>query len=224
MNEPGNPISIELMLALAVDEGAHARLEAALCAGPVASVILEPVETATLTPDLTRPLVALGQKAGSAMLIETDTELARALRADGVHLPVNDHISREYEAARAWLGGRTILGADAGRSRDDAMTLGELGADYVGFGVPAFVKRQEEARLRQKDLIAWWAEIFEVPVVGMNVADATVAHDLALAGADFICLDISPGLAPSDAARHVRATIDTIADAQRQLETQIGLE
>ncbi len=51
------------------------------------------------------------------------------------------------------------------------MTAGEDGADYVGFGIPAFVKDRETAIERQIELIAWWSEIFEVPCVAFDVAD-----------------------------------------------------
>ncbi len=73
------------------------------------------------------------------------------------------------------------------------MTFGEMNADYVAFGVPAFVKDRETAFERQLDLIAWWAEIFEVPCVAMDVASVDQAAVLADAGADFVCLTLSAG-------------------------------
>ncbi|MEZ5853784.1 MAG: thiamine phosphate synthase [Hyphomicrobiaceae bacterium] len=201
----------QLMLAVTANEGAQVRLARGLTAAPIASVIISPPSGEALSAAAVRPLIACGQEAGAAMLIESDGELARTLRADGVHLPVTDKASAAFEAARAWLGGRAIIGADAGRSRDDAMALGELGADYVAFGIPEFVKRREEAQERQIELVGWWAEIFEVPVVAMNVRDVTAVRQLVLAGADFVCITV-PGDGEDDAA------IDWIASAGAALE------
>ncbi|WP_252251115.1 thiamine phosphate synthase, partial [Clostridium sp. ZBS13] len=74
------------------------------------------------------------------------------------------------EAAREILGGRAIIGADPGRSRHDAMTLAELGADYMAFGPEG--EGDVEAR---DELAAWWAEIFEIPCVVLGVATSAEA-------------------------------------------------
>jgi thiamine-phosphate pyrophosphorylase len=70
----------------------------------------------------------------------------------------------------------------------DAMMLGEAGADYVGFGIPAHVEDRETARARQLDLVAWWGEIFEPPCVAFDVETIGDAAHLAAAGADFVAL------------------------------------
>lgn len=208
----------QLMASLEVGEGAGERLAAVLAAVPVASVVLKPAGDRPLTAASAGPLVALGQKAGAAMLIEGDTELARTLRADGIHVPVSETPTAALEAARSWLGGRAIVGVDAGRSRDDAMALGEGGADYVAFGIPAFVKERASAVELRLDLVAWWAEIFEVPVVAMDVGDIGEAADLAAAGADFVCLTLAGGVTAADAVAFVSDALaacrQAIADAR----------
>ena len=75
-----------------------------------------------------------------------------------------------------------MIGADAGRSRDDAMALGEAGADYIAFGIPAHVEDRTTAEERQCDLINWWSEIFEIPCVAFDVATAGQASALASNG------------------------------------------
>jgi thiamine-phosphate pyrophosphorylase len=105
-----------------------------------------------------------------------------------------------YGEARDILGGRFIVGADAGRSRHDAMTLGEAGADYVGFGIPAHVEDRESARSRRLELVGWWSEIFEVPCVAFDVETAEEAARLAAAGADFVALR-APALPAAELAR-----------------------
>jgi thiamine-phosphate pyrophosphorylase len=58
------------------------------------------------------------------------------------------------------------------------MTMGELGADYVGFSglTPA----------ESGSIIAWWAEIFEVPCVALDPAAEADARVFVADGADFI--------------------------------------
>jgi thiamine-phosphate pyrophosphorylase len=157
-----------------------------------ASLIIAPAGEHVLTEAVAKPVVDLAQSKGVAALISSDVVLARALDADGVHLPWSKEPQAGYAAAREALGASFIVGADAGRSRHDAMMLGEAGADYVGFGIPGHVEDRAAARVRQLDLIAWWAEIFEVPVIAFDVETAEEANDLAEAGADFIAVRIAP--------------------------------
>ncbi len=156
-----------------------------------ASVLLvAPSASAALDARAARPLVELAQAKGVAALIKSDAALARTLRADGVHLAWDKDIVARYGEAREILGGRFVVGADVGRSRHDAMTLGEAGADYIAFGIPAHVEDRDGARERRLDLIAWWSEIFEVPCVAFDVETPEEAAALAAAGADFVAVAI----------------------------------
>lgn len=182
-------------LYLVVEAGtAVANVAAVLGAADVAALLIAPADDAQLDVAAAKPLVELAQQHGVAALIEADAQLARTLRADGVHVPVSKDIIASYGEARDIVGGRFIVGADAGRSRDDAMTLGEANADYIAFGIPAFVEDRVTARERQRELIAWWSEIFEVPCVALDVETFADAGELAKAGADFVALRL-----PSDA-------------------------
>ncbi|MFM9847120.1 MAG: thiamine phosphate synthase [Hyphomicrobiaceae bacterium] len=190
MSEPQQGCRLILLVQSGTD--AREQLSAALGAANVASVII-----AAADAEAAKPLVALAQKAGAAALLVGDPQLARTLKADGVHLPVAS-TSVDYEEARSVLGQRFIIGADAGRSRDAAMRFGEAGAEYVGFGIPEFVGDTDAARARRLDLIAWWAEIFEVPCVALDVETASDAEALARAGADFITVRLAPTVPPAD--------------------------
>jgi thiamine-phosphate pyrophosphorylase len=167
----------------------------------VAALLITPGTGTPLDASAARPLVALAQAKGVAALIESDAALARTLRADGVHLPWNKDIVARYGEAREIIGGRFIVGADAGRSRDDAMILGEAGADYVGFGIPQHVEDRDAARARRLELVAWWAEIFEVPCVAFDVDAVQDAAELAAAGADFVALRMPAVDDPAEVAR-----------------------
>lgn len=162
-----------------------ARIQAACRTGRVSTVLLE--TDGESPPSAIAALIAEIQKLGIAALV-TDPALARVVKADGVHVPASKSIAEAYREARETLSGRLIAGADAGRSRHDAMTLGEAGADYVAFGIPPHVEDRETAADRRRDLVAWWTEIFEVPCVAFDVATPADAEDLIEAGADFIAV------------------------------------
>jgi thiamine-phosphate pyrophosphorylase len=176
----------------------RARLETAIAAASPASLILASGPGLILDAESAKPLVAIAQKLNVAALIEADAHLVRSLGADGVHIPWSKEPAAAYAEARAILGADLIVGADAGRSRHDAMLLGEHGADYVGFGIPLHVADRETAVARRHDLVQWWAEIFEVPVVAFDVETAEEAARLGNAGADFIAVRVAPDIATAD--------------------------
>jgi len=197
----------QLMLAIDAGEGAAERLAVILAMVPLASVIV----TSPGDKSLVGALVSEGQRRGAAVLVANDVALARSLGADGVHLGYGDASRERFEAAKAVLGGKAIVGCDAGRSRHDAMTLGELGADYVAFGVPDFVKDRDTAFDRQLELLSWWAEIFEVPSVGLDAASAEHAGAMARAGADFVCMRLDSATTAGDAVERAQAWATAIA-------------
>jgi thiamine-phosphate pyrophosphorylase len=168
----------------------------------------------SLTPAAARPLVELAQKKDVAALIDGDAQLARTLRADGVHLPWSKDIAARYAEAREILGTRYIVGVDVGRSRHDAMSLAEDGADYVAFGIPPHVEDRASAAERRLELIGWWSEIFEVPCVAFDVEDAEDAAALAAAGADFIAIRPKVELTTDDYGK----LASTIVEAASQRE------
>lgn len=186
-------------------------LTASLSAAPVASVLLTPAEGGTLDAQSVKPLVDLVQGKGVAVLIADDADLARAVRADGVHLSWSRNQIERYAQARETLGGRYIVGADAGRSRDDAMTLGESGADYVAFGIPPHVEDRATAFERQCELVDWWTEIFEPPCVALDASDVAAARELARSHADFVSVTLLADANPQDCAARVSAFAAAIA-------------
>jgi thiamine-phosphate pyrophosphorylase len=82
------------------------------------------------------------------------------------------------------------------------MSLGEAGAEYVGFGIPPHVEDRAAAAERRLELVAWWSEIFEPPCVAFDVDTVEDAAALAAAGADFVA--VPAGAAP-DLARFANA-------------------
>ncbi len=196
-----------LYLDFQLDGDAHASalsaLSAALEAAPISSVLLRPAAGKKLDAQSVRALLALPQKKGIAVLITPGAGELASLGADGVHVLWSPEIVREFKTLRQ-ASPNAIVGADAGRSRHEAMELGEAGADYVAFGIPPHVEDREKAAERQRDLIAWWSELFEIPCVAFNVPDSEAAHRLAEAGADFVCVAISSAETEQDVAARVR--------------------
>lgn len=190
--------SLYLTVEVTGADSACALIEAARAITAPSAVLLVPTPGGALTAADIRVAVALAQQHAIAVLVADDAALARTLGADGVHLsPSADPLAR-YGEAREILGSRAIVGADAGASRHDAMTLGEAGADYIAFSVA--LDAGETARAMRAEQCAWWCEIFEVPCVAPDCADAAEARDLASAGAEFIGVRLTADMSPDEAA------------------------
>lgn len=192
-----------LCLVASAEHGADclARIAAALDATRAVTLILTAPDRGAIDPAVARPIVEMAQQKKVAALIADDVPAVRAAGADGVHLSWRPEIEDAYEAARTALGPDAIVGADAGDSRHDAMTLGESGADYVAFGRMSDAHGPEAARDLQRELVSWWGDVFIVPVVATDIASAEDARDLIARGADFVAVRLpAPGDSDTDAA------------------------
>lgn len=185
----------------------------AFAARPVASALVR------LSPGsegeakaIVSPLLKTAVAADCALILENDARLAARLGADGVHVA---GAGEALDAALESLKPERIVGAGALRTRDDAMTAGEKGADYVMFGEP-YGGRPAMALELLIERVGWWAEIFETPCVAYaELIEA--AGQLARAGADFVALDgaIWSAPSPADAARKVQALLSEVAEEPR---------
>ena len=173
----------------------------ALSTGAIASVLARFAPGAEVdAKKILARLLEISAPAGAALLVENDARLAARAGADGVHVAGAGAALAE---ALASLKPERIVGAGLLRGRDDAMSAGEAGADYVMFGEPrpdGFTPPAQETLER----VAWWAEIFEPPCVGFAARIADVAP-LAKAGAEFIALGDAIWRAPSP-----RAALDDV--------------
>lgn len=199
--------SPRLYLEIADGDSAETRLRAALAAAPIEAVLIAQGATSSLGSSSLRALVALAQHNNAAALVGGDAQLAMSSGADGVHLRWSQSLSEDYAAARAVLGQSRIVGVEAGGSKHDAMTLAEMGADYIAFGPGGAGLDGTE----QAELVAWWAEVFEVPCVGLSVTEAETAVALAAAGADFIGVRLDAGLSSEAVSGRIRAISAAIA-------------
>ncbi|MFP4538363.1 MAG: thiamine phosphate synthase [Dichotomicrobium sp.] len=130
--------------------------------------------------DTARLLLATAHGQGIPLVIADDSELANQIGADGVHIPANEE---RYALCRERLGPEAIIGAGCGTSRHDALVLAEQGADYIAFGPEP---GQPDDCGDVTELVSWWQEVCEPPVVGWHRGGWDNAAALIAAGADFI--------------------------------------
>lgn len=159
-------------------------LEAALDAGDVASVLLR-----FASPDqgvnkkIVRELAPIVQSHGAALLVDGDAQLAVRADADGAHLR---GLGEPFEEAVDALKPERIVGVGNLKTRDDAMSAGEDGVDYIMFGEPA-PDGYTPPLADTLERVDWWSQIFEVPCIGYAPALADIPA-LCAAGADFVAL------------------------------------
>jgi thiamine-phosphate pyrophosphorylase len=113
---------------------------------------------------------------------------------------------------RADLKGERALGVGGLRSKDDAMSAGEAGADYLLFGEP----RRDGSLPDLASVIeraSWWAEIFEPPCVvyAPRLEDVPA---LAATGAEFVALGEAVWTFPEGPGTAVRKALAALAAAE----------
>jgi thiamine-phosphate pyrophosphorylase len=189
------------------------RLAEACAAGDIAAVLLRlaPADERTLIKHV-KAVAPVAQEAGAAALVSIQGEADVATisargGADGVHAGGSVASFREL---RERLKGDRILGAGSIRTKDDAMSIGEIGADYLMFGeprpdgsLPAFETVLERA--------AWWAEIFEPPCVAFAPSLEAVPL-VAGTGAEFVAVGDAVWEHKDGAAAGVRAVLAALAE------------
>lgn len=161
---------------------------------------------------------ALGPAAqdhGAALVVAAEqavgdlATIATRAGADGVHVSGYDGRLRDL---RERLRGERALGVGGLRTKDDAMTAGEAGADYLLFGEP-----RADGSLPPLetviDRVAWWAEIFETPCVAYAPRLEDVPA-LAATNAEFIALADAVWTYPDGPAAAVRVALDALASTE----------
>lgn len=199
--EDGAPVPCQLYLQACVtaDAGtAMDQLATLLANAPVPSLLIGPRPGEKLTSTQVLPFVEAGHAHGVAVMIMDDANLARTVKADGVHLTASPDVLDRFSKAREISDGLLMIGADAGQSRHDAMTMAEADADYIAFGIPFGTPDPVEAARIRHDLVAWWSDVFTVPCVACDVANNDEAFNLAQAGADFVCMRQPQGQSASE--------------------------
>ena len=204
MREAGARCRLYLITPPALDPGRFADdLAAALDAGDVAAVQLrlKPITDDALRRaiDVLRPVA---QSRGVAFLLNDRPDLVRESGCDGAHVGADD---MDVAAARRLLGPDLTLGASCYASRDRAMAAGEAGADYVAFGAFFPTITKEAPARAAPEILAWWAELMELPAVAIGGINAENCAPLVAAGADFLAVISAVWGHPAGPAAGVRA-------------------
>ncbi len=149
-----------------------------LAAGDIACLLLrlKPLPERA-AKDLVKQVAGMVQAGGTALLVE-DARVAAHSGADGVHL---SDAGAAFTDAMDSLKPERIVGIGGALSRDDAMRLGEAGADYVMFGA------DDADPAETLETVGWWAEIFNVPCVG-HACTLGEVEALGASGAEFVSL------------------------------------
>jgi thiamine-phosphate pyrophosphorylase len=165
------------------------RLQEACAAGTVAAVLLRlAAASERALINQVKALAPSVQDHGAALIVAVagEADLATVAArggADGVHVEGSPERVREL---RERLKNERAIGVGGIRTKDDAMTLGEAGVDYLLFGEP-----RPDGSLPSLESVAeraaWWAEIFETPCAAFAPSlDAIPA--LVATRAEFIAL------------------------------------
>lgn len=188
MNADTTPDRCRLVLATPPGSGdgkLTARVEAALAAGDVASLIVPQYDMdETAFQALAETLVPMAQARGVAVVLAGDSRVAGRVKADGVHLETS---AAELAEAIARHDGRLMVGAGGAKTRDDALLLGEAQPDYLFFGRFGY-DNQPEPHPRNLSLGAWWAEMIEIPCIVMGGSEVASVVAAAKTGAEFVLL------------------------------------
>ncbi len=199
------PIPQRLVLVLhAGTEPEHqaAVLEAALSGGDVASLIIAQGaldEAAFLRA--AEILVPVAQAAGAAALIAGDTRAIGRSGADGLHLPAEPRMVSEAVKKSA---GKSIVGANAGKTRDQALDVGEERPDYVFIG-KLDGDTHDAPHPRNLEMAEWWAEIIEIPAIIMAGNTVNSVEAAAATGAEFVALGTAVFASPDPKAAVIEA-------------------
>jgi thiamine-phosphate pyrophosphorylase len=181
-------------------------LREALANAEVASLLLRmgPLDGAAAAR-LVRDIAEPTQATGAALIVDGAPELVLEADADGAHIEGG---GAELKTAVKRLSPDHIVGAGGLATRDEAMTAGESGADYVLFGDDA--APLDPAALLER--VKWWAELFTTPCVALARSLEEVGP-LVAAGADFIMLGDCVWSDP-------RGPAAAVADARRAMAEQ----
>jgi thiamine-phosphate pyrophosphorylase len=182
----------------------------ALAATDVAAVLLRLAPAAER--DLINRIKALApvvQDTGAALVLDGQPDIAARAGADGAHLTG----IAAFDAAVESLKPARIAGCGGLKTRHDAMSAAERGADYVLFGEPeAGGQRPSFPAIVER--IEWWAALFTIPCVGY-AATLVEIGPLAAAGADFVAFGENIWDDPRGAAAALAEAVQQLAAPER---------
>ena len=122
--------------------------------------------------------------AGVPFIVNDDPELARELKADGLHLGQDDG---DPVAARELLGPKKIIGVST-HSMEEALRAESAGADYIGYGAMYPTESKDVQHLPGPDGLAEVRAGIRIPIVAIGGINRTNAARVIDSGADAIAV------------------------------------
>jgi thiamine-phosphate pyrophosphorylase len=136
-------------------------------------------------------------------IINDDISLAKELKADGIHLGVQD---ADINTVRDILG-NVIVGISCYNNLDRAIKAQETGADYIAFGSFYYSQTKPDAKRAKINLISQAKSELKLPIVAIGGITPENGKVLVDAGADFLAVII--GLySPTDTTNVTKAYLN----------------
>ena len=167
-------------------------------------------QTIARLTDLADQLHGLTSHAGVPLIINDHPEIARDLRAEGVHLGQDDVsilLAREIVGRECWIGKST-------HSVEQAIAAEAEGADYIGFG-PLFATptKPDYQPIGMED-IRRVHELVRIPIFCIGGIKLANLPDVLAAGAQRVVI-VSGLLQSADIAAATRAAKELLAENQK---------
>ena len=118
-------------------------------------------------------------------IVNDDLELARSVRADGIHIGRDDTSPTH---AREQLGADTIIGISCYNSLDNALLARDHGADYVAFGSFFPSPTKPDAVRAMPELLTQAREMIDIPLVAIGGITLENGGILINSGADMLAI------------------------------------
>ena len=132
-----------------------------------------------------KDLAALCRQHGALFIVNDDVELAKQVRADGVHLGREDV---SLVQARTQLGPQAIIGVSCYNKLARAVRAQTEGADYVAFGSFFPSRTKPQAVQASLDLLREAKKKLRIPIVAIGGITPENGASLIAAGADALAV------------------------------------
>ena len=147
------------------------------------SVILQYREKTKSDPNHAKKLKTLCTDFKVTFIINDNPQLAKEVKADGVHLGEEDD---SFHETRELLGDKAIIGISCYDSLDLAIEAEKQGANYVAFGSFFPSKTKQNTRRPDLDLLKQAKGKLSIPIVAIGGITPKNGRPLVEAGADYI--------------------------------------
>lgn len=130
-------------------------------------------------------VVDLCKKFGAISIINDDIELAKIVKADGVHIGTDDD---ELSYARQELGEQKIIGVSCYANLSLAEQAVADSADYVAFGSIFASPTKPQAPIAGLDILRQAKQSLRVPIVAIGGITLDNLDDVVSSGADAVAI------------------------------------